>query len=226
MDKQNDQHREQFERDYRAFKLAENELPDFSLAEDGTYIDPKIQDAWKFKQAINAWWPLLPKAVPEGKGEGGNQRGQGEGGHQQADGEGAPLKDESESLCPISAQRGEGGATLYNYYCPTCQSYLGETYDKGSVPTKSDGRNMCEKCTGSAQGEGMPSAKQTPPVPEGYALVPIDRLKAVHRDLDACQKVIWLAGVGDRGHGFDPSYCEDAQERLKEIEGWIAPERP
>jgi len=42
----------------------------------------------------------------------------------------------------------------------------------------------------------------------------IDRelLERIHRDLDACQKVIWLRG------GFDPIYCRDAQERLKEID--------
>lgn len=206
MDKQNDQYREEFEHLVRTQRLSDQEYPNFARAEDGTYIDPKIQGAWNFKQTLNAGWPPLPKAVTTDHVEGNTQHG--------------------ESQCEISAQRGEGGATLYNYYCPTCQSYLGETYDKDSVPTKSEGRNMCEKCTGSAQGEGMPPTKPTPPVPEGYALVPIDRLKAVHRDLDACQKVIWLAGVGNKGYGFDPSYCEDAQARLKEIEGWIAPENP
>jgi hypothetical protein len=50
-------------------------------------------------------------------------------------------------------------------------------------------------------------------------LVSIAQLKKIHRDLDACQKVIWLSGC--RPHvpnGFDPSYVTDAQERLKEIE--------
>ena len=37
-------------------------------------------------------------------------------------------------------------------------------------------------------------------------------LKKIRRDLDACQRVIWLAG------GFDPAYCSDAQECLKEID--------
>lgn len=55
-------------------------------------------------------------------------------------------------------------------------------------------------------------------LPEGFVLVPVNRLKHVHRDLDACQRVIWLAG------GFDPAYCTDAQARLKEIEAWIAPQ--
>lgn len=48
----------------------------------------------------------------------------------------------------------------------------------------------------------------------------IDRelLERIHRDLDACQKVIWLAGVRPRGYGFDPAYVNDAQARLKEID--------
>jgi hypothetical protein len=54
-------------------------------------------------------------------------------------------------------------------------------------------------------------------VPDGYKLVPIDRLKVVHRNLDACQKVIWL---GMRG--ADPAYCADAQSSLKEIDAWLA----
>lgn len=53
-------------------------------------------------------------------------------------------------------------------------------------------------------------------VPDDCASVPVAGLKQVHRDLDACQKVIWLVG------GFDPAYCEDAQARLKDIEGWLA----
>jgi len=52
--------------------------------------------------------------------------------------------------------------------------------------------------------------------------VTADWLKTVHRDLDACQKVIWLAGCGPRGYGFDPAYCEGAQARLKEIDEHIA----
>jgi predicted outer membrane protein len=46
-------------------------------------------------------------------------------------------------------------------------------------------------------------------------------LKQIHRDLDACQKVIWRAGVKPRGYGFDPSYVTDAQARLKEIENLL-----
>jgi len=43
-------------------------------------------------------------------------------------------------------------------------------------------------------------------------LIDREALQRIHRDLDACQKVIWLAG------GFDPAYCRDAQARLKEID--------
>lgn len=53
-------------------------------------------------------------------------------------------------------------------------------------------------------------------------LVSVEQLKKIHRDLDACQRVIWLAGC--RPHvpnGFDPSYVTDAQERLKEIEALL-----
>jgi hypothetical protein len=53
-------------------------------------------------------------------------------------------------------------------------------------------------------------------VPSGYVMVPVERLKHVHRDLDACQKVIWYHG------GFDPAYCNDSQARLAEIDGWLS----
>lgn len=53
-------------------------------------------------------------------------------------------------------------------------------------------------------------------------LVSVDQLQKIHRELDACQKVIWLAGCGSRGYGFDPSYVTGAQEQLKEIEAVIA----
>lgn len=52
--------------------------------------------------------------------------------------------------------------------------------------------------------------------------VSLGQLRAIHRDLDACQKVIWLAGVRPRGYGFDPAYCSDAQARLSEIDTLIA----
>lgn len=53
-------------------------------------------------------------------------------------------------------------------------------------------------------------AQQSPAaaIPEESVTVSIDELKRIHRDLDACQKVIGLAG------GFDPAYCTDAQESL------------
>ncbi|MDG9854148.1 hypothetical protein N7403_09825 [Pseudomonas nitroreducens] len=52
-------------------------------------------------------------------------------------------------------------------------------------------------------------------------LVSVEQLQKIHRELDACQKVIWLAGCGQRGYGFDPSYVTGAQEQLKEIETLI-----
>lgn len=49
--------------------------------------------------------------------------------------------------------------------------------------------------------------------------VSADLLKKWHRDLDACQKAIWLSGCRPRvPSGFDPAYVEDAQHSLKEIE--------
>lgn len=53
-------------------------------------------------------------------------------------------------------------------------------------------------------------------IPEGSVVVSTDDLKRIHRDLDACQKVIWLAG------GFDPAYCKDAQESLKLIDSALS----
>ncbi len=41
-------------------------------------------------------------------------------------------------------------------------------------------------------------------------------LKKWQRDLDACQKVIWLRG------GFDPAYCADAQDCIKEMDVILA----
>lgn len=61
------------------------------------------------------------------------------------------------------------------------------------------------------------SAEASTPVAD-LRLVSVQQLQKIHRDLDACQKVIWLAGVKPRGYGFDPSYVTDAQARLKEIE--------
>jgi len=54
-------------------------------------------------------------------------------------------------------------------------------------------------------------------------LVSVEQLQKIHRELDACQKVIWLAGCRPRvPGGFDPDYVTGAQERLKEIEALIA----
>ncbi|QIE87008.1 hypothetical protein [Pseudomonas nitroreducens] len=53
-------------------------------------------------------------------------------------------------------------------------------------------------------------------------LVSVEQLQKIHRELDACQKVIWLAGCGQRGYGFDPAYVIGAQEQLKGIEALLA----
>lgn len=47
-------------------------------------------------------------------------------------------------------------------------------------------------------------------------VVTTDWLKRIHRDLDACQKLIWA-----NLRGCDPSYYEDAQERLREIDAML-----
>ena len=47
--------------------------------------------------------------------------------------------------------------------------------------------------------------------------VSADWLKHIHRDLDACQKLIWA-----NLRGCDPAYCADAQERLAEIDAMLA----
>ena len=53
--------------------------------------------------------------------------------------------------------------------------------------------------------------------------VSLEWLKQVHRDLDACQKVIWLAGCRPQvPGGFDPAYVTEAQARLAEIDAFIA----
>lgn len=46
--------------------------------------------------------------------------------------------------------------------------------------------------------------------------VPLEQLNQWRRDLDACQRVIWLAG------GFDPAYCKDAQACLVQMDAALA----
>jgi hypothetical protein len=53
-----------------------------------------------------------------------------------------------------------------------------------------------------------------------WKLVPVTQVKKWHRDLDACQKVLWLRGC------FDPAYCMDAQDCLKQMEGVLATALP
>jgi hypothetical protein len=59
---------------------------------------------------------------------------------------------------------------------------------------------------------------------DGTVRIPVETLQHIHRDLDACQKVIWLAGCRPRGYGFDPAYVSEAQARLKEIEALLGKE--
>ena len=64
--------------------------------------------------------------------------------------------------------------------------------------------------------------KATTPAAE-VRLITVEQLQKICRELDACQKVIWLAGCSPRvPNGFDPAYVTGAQEQLKVIEGVIA----
>lgn len=65
------------------------------------------------------------------------------------------------------------------------------------------------------------SAKKATTPAADLRLVSVEQLQKIHRELDACQKVIWLAGCGQRGYGFDPSYVTGAQEQLQGIEALI-----
>jgi len=62
-----------------------------------------------------------------------------------------------------------------------------------------------------AEPKEVSADKATTPAAE-LRLVTVEQLNKIHRELDACQKVIWLRG------GFDPAYVTDAQEQLKVIE--------
>lgn len=75
-----------------------------------------------------------------------------------------------------------------------------------------------------AQNPEVSGDKATTPATE-LRLVTVDQLKKIHRELDACQKVIWLAGCRPRvPGGFDPAYVTGAQEQLKVIEALMANE--
>jgi hypothetical protein len=66
----------------------------------------------------------------------------------------------------------------------------------------------------------MPEETKNAALSGEWKLVPMAQLKKWHRDMDACQKVMWLRG------GFDPAYCMDAQGCLKEMEGVLAASVP
>ncbi|WP_281255620.1 DNA translocase FtsK [Pseudomonas fluvialis] len=72
-----------------------------------------------------------------------------------------------------------------------------------------------------AQTPEVSAEKATTPASD-LRLVSVEQLQKIHRELDACQKVIWLAGCGQRGYGFDPAYVSGAQEQLKVIEALLA----
>lgn len=72
-----------------------------------------------------------------------------------------------------------------------------------------------------AQTPEVSGEKATTPADE-LRLVSVEQLNKIHRELDACQKAIWLAGCGQRGYGFDPAYVTGAQEQLKQIEAILA----
>lgn len=67
------------------------------------------------------------------------------------------------------------------------------------------------------------SAEKATTAAADLRLVSVEQLKKIHRELDACQKVIWLAGCRPRvPNGFDPAYVTGAQEQLKVIDDVIA----
>ena len=69
------------------------------------------------------------------------------------------------------------------------------------------------------------SAEKATTAATDLRLVSVEQLQKIHRELDACQKVIWLAGCGQRGYGFDLAYVTGAQEQLKVIEMMIPPQQ-
>ena len=88
------------------------------------------------------------------------------------------------------------------------ESWLAETQDGGSTMV-----------IGLAQHTRIVSAlhPRATVVPDDHRLVSVSWLKHIHRDLDACQKVIWA-----NLNGCDPSYYTEAQDRLAEIDAMLA----
>jgi|GEM_PF-1938386 len=76
-----------------------------------------------------------------------------------------------------------------------------------------------------AQTPEVSAEKATTPAAD-MRLVSVEQLQKIHRDLDACQKVIWLARWRSRGYDCAPSYVTDALARLKEIEAVIQTPAP
>lgn len=66
------------------------------------------------------------------------------------------------------------------------------------------------------------SAEKATTAAADLRLVSVEQLQKIHRELDACQKVIWLAGCRPQiPGGFDPAYVTGAQEQLKVIEALL-----
>lgn len=71
------------------------------------------------------------------------------------------------------------------------------------------------------------SAEKATTTAADLRLVSVEQLQRIHRELDACQKVIWLAGCRPRvPNGFDPAYVTGAQAQLKVIEELLASAQP
>lgn len=71
------------------------------------------------------------------------------------------------------------------------------------------------------------SAEKATTAAADLRLVSVEQLQKIHRELDACQKVIWLAGCRPRvPNGFDPAYVTGALEQLKVIEKLLASAQP
>lgn len=71
------------------------------------------------------------------------------------------------------------------------------------------------------------SAEKATTAATDLRLVSVEQLQKIHRELDACQKVIWLAGCRPRvPNGFDPAYVTGALEQLEVIENLLASAQP
>lgn len=117
---------------------------------------------------------------------------------------------------PAAEQPDHSGDAAHMVHCACGDAYPSTSYGAGFI----DGSGMCPNCDAEIPARDIPA---TPAAEQPDAVrVPVETLRRIHRDLDACQKVIWLAGCRPRGYGFDPAYVTDAQARLKEIDALLA----